>query len=66
VELFADEVAARTFDLLYRITTERAGRRIEVAGAKTGMICFDYQRRKIVEMGEELKTLLEGGDFTPE
>jgi hypothetical protein len=23
------------------------------------MICFDYERRKIVEMGKELKTLLE-------
>jgi len=66
VELFADELSARTFDLLYRVTTERKGLQLTVAEAKTGMICFDYDTRKIVEMGEELKSFLTSPVFSSE
>ncbi len=39
------------FDLLYRIE-KRDGQL--VAKAKTGMICFDYDKRKIVSLPEEV------------
>lgn len=58
VSMYTDELAERTFDLLYRITTDRAGGTMEIAQAKTGMVCFDYTDRRIVPMGEGLKTLL--------
>jgi acyl-CoA thioesterase FadM len=60
VQLYADEVAPRSFDLVYRIRTSREGQEITVAEAKTGMICFDYKLRKIVQMGATLKSLLAG------
>ena len=60
VKIFAAEVTDRTFDLLYRISTERNGEQIEIAHAKTGMVCFDYQARKVTAAGEKLKNWLTG------
>lgn len=50
VRLFADEITDYSFDLIYHITTTRDGRTIQVAHAKTGMVAFDYNERKIVPM----------------
>ncbi len=66
VEVYVDELSERTFDLLYRISTERNGARMTIAEAKTGMICFDYEARKIVAMGDGLKSFLRGPVFTAE
>jgi acyl-CoA thioester hydrolase len=58
VQLFADEVTDRSFDLLYHISTLRNGVQTDIAHAKTGMVCFDYESRKIVLMKEGLRRLL--------
>lgn len=58
ISLFATEITGRTFDFLYRITTVRNSSPVEVAHAKTGMICFDYQSRSITNMTDELKSRL--------
>lgn len=36
------------FDLYYRLTIERDGRELDIALAKTGMVCFDYSAKKVV------------------
>jgi len=59
-ELFVDDCGPRSFDLLYRASTMRNGAKILVAEAKTGMICYDYEQRKIVEMDPKLKSFLSG------
>lgn len=58
VELFADEITRHSFDLMYRITTQRAGVSLPVAQAKTGMVCFDYVSREVANMTDELRELL--------
>ena len=58
VTVFADEITDRSFDLLYKITTERRGETKDIAHAKTGMVCFDYELRKIVIMKSELRNIL--------
>jgi len=58
VKLYAEELTNHSFDLLYHIATEREDKILEIAHAKTGMICFDYGTRKIVPMGEGLRTKL--------
>ncbi|MGN6477095.1 MAG: acyl-CoA thioesterase [Flavipsychrobacter sp.] len=63
VEIYADDITDRSFDLLYHISTEQNGQIKDIAHAKTGMLCFDYNIRKIALMSEELKTLLKGGVF---
>ncbi len=40
------------FDLFYRITNKATGK--EVAHGKTGIVCFDYSRRKITSIPEKL------------
>lgn len=54
VSLFATEITAKSFDLLYRVETLNREHNILIAEAKTGMLCFDYEARKITAMGEKL------------
>jgi acyl-CoA thioester hydrolase len=41
------------FDLYYRLSTQSGNR--AVAWAKTGIICFDYSRRKVSGLPEEVR-----------
>jgi len=41
------------FDLFYKLEKESEGRNILVALVKTGMICYDYEKKKIVSMPQE-------------
>jgi YbgC/YbaW family acyl-CoA thioester hydrolase len=61
VKVFAEEITASTFNLLYHISVVRDGKTSDIAHAKTGMVCFDYATRKIVAMTAELKQFLEKG-----
>jgi acyl-CoA thioesterase FadM len=63
ISIFADELTNYSFDLLYRITTNRDNKQEEIAHAKTGMVCFDYNRRIIVNMTDELRGLLSTPSF---
>lgn len=47
VELFTDEIGSRSFDFMYKITTTREGKLIEIAQGKTGMVCYDYKAGKV-------------------
>jgi len=40
------------FDIYYKLEKAAAGKNELVAAAKTGMICFDYDKRKIVSIPE--------------
>jgi acyl-CoA thioesterase FadM len=59
IDMFAEEISDRSFDLLYRITTSRDGVERDIAHVVTGMVCFDYASRKPERMTLELKALLE-------
>jgi acyl-CoA thioesterase FadM len=58
VEVKAINLSAVSFDLFYRVQTQRNGEWCLVVLAKTGMICFDYHLRKICEMPEVLRQSL--------
>lgn len=58
IHIYAEEITERSFDLLYRIVTVREGKTVEVAHAKTGMVCFDYETRRLAVLTEELKSKL--------
>lgn len=58
-EVTAGDFSSRGFDLYYRISCERENRKIRIAEAKTGMLCFDYSQRKTVIMPLLLKEKLE-------
>jgi len=44
------------FDLLYKMSNKQTGK--EVARGKTGIVCFDYEKRKVASVPEVLKTKL--------
>ena len=58
VAIFAEEITEHSFDLLYRITTTRDNEEINIAQAKTGMVCFNYDIRKIAGITTELRNIL--------
>jgi len=55
-ELGVGEVRTRSADLLYRLTDLASGQ--EIARAKTGVLCFDYQARKVVHLTAGLRRAL--------
>lgn len=54
VEICVGNMSSISFDLYYKLTTTRDEKEFEIAFVKTGMICFDYQLRKIVPMSDML------------
>lgn len=48
------------FELYYKLEKESGGKKVTVALAKTGMICFDYQNKKIVSLPREAQQKLQG------
>ena len=53
VTMYAEEITDRTFDLLYHISASRKEQNYDIAHAKTGMVCFDYETRKVAVMTEQ-------------
>ncbi len=51
----AGEFTKAGFELYYKLEKESNGKKILVATAKTGMVCYDYDAKKIVALQEEAK-----------
>lgn len=54
----ASDISSFGFDIYYRITTRRNDNTIVIAEAKSGMIYFDYNTRKVGRLPEEWKEKL--------
>jgi len=48
------------FDILYKLEKQGGGKDIIVAVAKTGMVCYNYQLKKIAQVPEGVKERLSG------
>ena len=55
----ATEFSKVAFEIYYKLEKESDGKKIPVAFAKTGMVCFDYDTRKITGVPEEAKRKLQ-------
>lgn|SRR5690348_13330688 len=60
VKIYAGEISKFSFELFYVLSTQRDNLSIAVANAKTGLICFNYKKKKIEAVPEELKKILLG------
>ena len=60
VKLGAGEISRVGFELYYRLFAKRNEENILLANAKTGMVCYDYDAKKVAAIPEKLKTILEG------
>ena len=54
--VIATEFSKVAFELYYKLEKQNEGRRIIVATAKTGMVCYDYPAKKIAPIPENVKT----------
>ena len=52
----AGEFSKVSFDLFYKFEKQIADKTVLVAVAKTGMICYNYDLKKIMAVPEEAKT----------
>ena len=58
ISIAAGEITRVSFELYYLVETSREEKKIPVARAKTGLICYDYQLKKLVAITEALKKIL--------
>lgn len=61
ISVAVGEITRIGFELFYKLEKESAGQKTIAALAKTGMICYDYEAKKITGVPEELRKLLGGG-----
>jgi acyl-CoA thioesterase FadM len=52
------EISKIGFDLFYTLEKQSIDRKILVAAAKTGIVCFDYEKKKVVVVPEAAKQKL--------
>jgi acyl-CoA thioesterase FadM len=58
--IIAGEFSRVSFDIFYKLEKESNDKTILVAAAKTGMVCFNYQTKKIVAVPDEARIKLLG------
>lgn len=58
VSISSGEISRVGFELFYSITATRDSQLITIAHAKTGMVCYNYQTKRVETITEELKSIL--------
>lgn len=58
VKIFVGEIAKVGFELFYSLSATRNNVSLIIANAKTGMVCFNYNAKKVEAVPEELKKIL--------
>ena len=53
------EISKFSFDVYYKLEKENNDKRILVAIAKTGLVCYDYSAKKVAVVPKEVKDKLE-------
>ncbi|MCO6496118.1 MAG: thioesterase family protein [Chitinophagaceae bacterium] len=48
-----------SFELIYKISANRNNEHTLIAIAQTTMVCFDYEKRRVAAMTDDLKRILE-------
>lgn len=61
VQMAADDITSRGFTFFYRVSRRDGGRETLIAAAQTGMLCFNYETRKVSHVPGTLKEKLAVG-----
>ena len=59
VSIAVGNVSKASFDFYYKLSVRRDDDEFEVAYAKTGMVSYDYTKKKVVPIPEEFRAVLE-------
>jgi len=54
----AGEFSKVSFELFYKLEKESAGKKTIVAIAKTNMVCYDYEKKKVVAVPDDARMKL--------
>ena len=57
IDIAVDDLQKKGFDFLYLLTNKGTGK--EIARAKTGIVFYDYQNRRIVDMPPKFRALFQ-------
>lgn len=60
IKIFSGEISRVGFELFYEISVKRNETSVLIALAKTGMVCYNYQIKKIEGVPGELKSIFSG------
>lgn len=60
VKLAAGEISRVGFELYYQLFAKRNNENILLANAKTGMVCYNYEAKKVAPVPQKIKAILEG------
>lgn len=60
ISVAAANIGRAGFDILYLLEAVRNGATVTVAIVRTGMVCFDYARKKVMSIPDGLRMVLEG------
>lgn len=60
VKLGAGEISRVGFELYYQLFAKRDTENILLANAKTGMVCYDYNAKKVAAIPDKLKMIVAG------
>jgi len=58
VKVSAGEISRVGFELYYQLVAVRNNGRILLANAKTGMVSYDYDAKKVIAIPEKLRSIL--------
>ena len=56
----AGDFSTSSFNLFYKLEKVSANRPVLITAARTGMVCYDYQSKKITLLTDEVKAKLSG------
>ena len=58
IKISVAAISRVSFELYYQLSAKRDNENILLANAKTGMVCYDYNAKKVVAIPGVLKTIL--------
>lgn len=62
VSVIATDFSKVGFDIYYKLEKNQDNKKVLIAAAKTGMVCFDYAKKKITSVPEEAKRSMVNGE----
>ena len=58
VKIGTGDISKVSFELIYKLSTVRNNLQVVIANAKTTMVCYDYDLKKVVSIPQKLKDIL--------
>jgi YbgC/YbaW family acyl-CoA thioester hydrolase len=58
VKVAFDDISKMSFSIIYSLNILRENNSVEIARAKTGMVCYDYKNKKVTSLPDKFLEIL--------